>query len=181
MGVNMEHSMRILLMAVAASAILTTGCALFGEQRAAGKPSDMFISSTAMGSGAEVALSRLALERSTNPEVKRFAQKTIRDHERLNQEITQIAERRGLTVSTTPDDTHQKVSTHLSKLSGQEFDREYMSEMVADHAKMTAKLESKSRQTKDPEIQQWAARQLPLFQEHLQTAQSINQELLASR
>jgi putative membrane protein len=160
---------------------MNTGCAMFGDQKAVGKPSDMFLANTAQGSGAEVALSRLALERSTNPEVKRFAQKTIRDHEKLNQEITQIANRRGMTVSMEPDATEDKISTHLSKLSGNEFDREYMSEMIADHAKMTAKLDAQTKQTKDSELQQWAARQLPLFQEHLHTAQSINQDLVAIR
>jgi putative membrane protein len=177
----MEYRMGVLVTSLATAVLMSTGCAMSGDQKAIGKPSDMFLANTVQGSGAEVALSRLALERSTNPEVKRFAQQDIRDHEKLNQEIIQIANRRGMTVSTEPNDTQERISTHLSKLSGNEFDREYMSEMIADHAKMTAKLEAKTKQTKDPEIQQLAARQLPLFQEHLQTAQSINEDLVASR
>jgi putative membrane protein len=177
----MKYRMGVLVTSLTTAVLMSTGCAMFSDQKAVGKPSDMFLANMTQASGAEVALSRLALERSTNPEVKRFAQKTIRDHEKLNQEIAQIANRRGITVSTEPDATQEKIATHLSKLSGNEFDREYMSEMIADHANMTARLDAKTKQTKDPELQQWAARQLPLFQEHLQTAQSINQDLVASR
>jgi putative membrane protein len=170
-----------LMVCVLALLLMTSGCALFGEHRAAGKPVDMLLVTTARSSGSEVSLSRIALERSANPAVKRFAQQTMIDHEKMNQEIRRLASRRGIPVLPIPDQMNQQLAAHLLKLSGDELDREYMWEIVAEHAKLAAKFEPAGQREKDPEIQQWAARQLSIFQAHLEMAQTIHQNLTSSR
>jgi putative membrane protein len=167
-----------LMVVLATLLIMTSGCSLFGELRAAGKPSAMLLVTTARSSGSEVSLSRIALKRSSNPVVKRFAQQSIVDHERMNQEIRHLANRRGVSVLPVPDEMNQTIAAHLLQLSGDELDREYMREIVAEHAKMAVKFDPEGQQQADLEIQQWAARQLLMCQEHLQLAQSI-QTLLA--
>jgi putative membrane protein len=77
------------------------------------------------------------------------------------------------------DDTNQKLAAHLRELSGEELDREYMKEMIAEHSKMAAKFEAETRQEQDTEVLQWAERQVPIFQGHLQMAQSIHEKLTA--
>jgi putative membrane protein len=59
----------------------------------------------------------------------------------------------------------------LSKLSGREFDRAYMEEMVKDHQKNIAEFQDQSERTEDPEVKNWAAQTLPTLKEHLQLAQ----------
>jgi putative membrane protein len=171
----------LVAMVFATAVMMSSGCALFGEQRAAGKPAAMLLVTTARSSGSEVSLSRIALARSSNPEVKRFAQQAIADHEQMNQEIRHLANRRGIPVLPVPDEMNQTVCAHLLKLSGAELDREYIWEIVAEHAKMAAKFEPDGQQEKDPEIRRWAARQLPIFQDHLKMAQHIHEKLMAAR
>jgi putative membrane protein len=176
----MNYRIGLVPMALVTVVLISSGCALFGEQRAAGKPAAMLLVTTARSSGSEVSLSRIALARSSNPAVKRFAQQTIADHEKMNQEIKHLSNRRGIPFLPVPDEMNQQVCAHLLKLSGEELDREYIREIVAEHAKMAVKFDPEGQQEKDPEIRQWAARQLPIFQEHLQMAQSIHQNLIAA-
>ena len=49
-----------------------------------------FIKEAAAGGMAEVAFSKMA-EKSENPDVKRFAEKMVRDHTKANTELTAIA------------------------------------------------------------------------------------------
>jgi putative membrane protein len=173
----MKQLIRVLTLVFAIVTLMSTGCARIAEMRQAGNPGDVFLSSAAKASASEIKISELARERSANPEVKRYAERIIADHEKMNQDIRRFAERRGTTVSMTPDEMHAMTATHVSKLSGDQFDREYMTEMAADHAKLAIKFEGKSRQDEDREIQQWAASQLPIFREHFQMAQRISQQL----
>jgi putative membrane protein len=55
-----------------------------------------FVSDAVWGGDKEVALGKLAQERSQNPDVKAFGQQMIRDHSRANQQLITIADREGL-------------------------------------------------------------------------------------
>ena len=177
----MRYWLRNAVLGLAGTVIVSSGCTWFGEARAVGKPPDMLLVTTARSSGSEVSLSRIASERSTNADVKRFAQLAMTDHEKMIQEIRKLAERRGTSIMPVPDEINEKLAAHLRELSGEELDREYMKEMVAEHAKMAAKFEAEARQEQDPIIRQWAEQQIPIFQDHLQMAQTIHEKLTAVR
>jgi putative membrane protein len=55
-----------------------------------------FVSDAAVGGMKEVFLSRMALETSTNAEVKRFAKRMVKDHGAANKELMKIATEEGL-------------------------------------------------------------------------------------
>lgn len=63
-----------------------------------------FITKAAESSMKEVALSQLAQERATNPQVKSFAQQMVSDHGQLNNDLMQLAARKG--VSLEPGSSH---------------------------------------------------------------------------
>lgn len=62
----------------------------------------------------------------------------------------------------------------LQKLSGAEFDREYMKHMVADHEKTVSDFKKQAGSGKDPELKGFAAKTLPTLQEHLDMAQKLS-------
>jgi putative membrane protein len=175
----MAHLLRVVTLV--SVTLISGGCAWFGEERAVGKPPAMLLVTTARSSGSEISLSRIALERSSNPEVKQFAQQAMADHEQMNQEIRALADRRHISVMPVPDEVNQTVAAHLRKLSGLELDRAYMSEMLAEHSKMAAKFETAVREENDPEVQRWAEKQIPTVQKHLEMAQRLNEKLIAAR
>ena len=55
----------------------------------------------------------------------------------------------GLTPPTGPDADHQKELDKLNGLSGADFDKEYMSQMVTDHAKAYSAFTTEVKDTKD--------------------------------
>jgi putative membrane protein len=58
----------------------------------------------------------------------------------------------------------------LSKLSGAEFDKEYMSDMVKDHEEDVKDFQTQGNDGTDPDIKAFASKTLPILQGHLQMA-----------
>jgi len=129
-----------------------------------------FVNDAAQGGTAEVSLGRLAADKASDPDVKRFAQRMVDDHSKANDELTNIASSKGIQPSTNPDAKQQALMDRLGKLSGPEFDKAYMQAMVTDHDHDVSEFQRYSRSGSDPEVKAWAAKTLPTLQEHQQLA-----------
>ena len=70
------------------------------------------------------------------------------------------------------DANHKALRDKLSKLSGSEFDKAYMREMVSDHEKDVAAFKKESTSAKDADLKNWAAKTLPTLEDHLKQAKS---------
>ena len=93
---------------------------------------------------AEIELGKLASQRASSPDVKRFAQMMVTDHTKAGNELKKIAATYDVQPDTTKnDDKHRDLMDKLSKLRGADFDREYMSAMVDDHQDAVSDLEKK--------------------------------------
>jgi putative membrane protein len=133
----------------------------------------------AMGT-AEVELGRLAQERGMHADVKEFAAMMVKDHQMAAEELKPIAARvrAAETAPRAADrDDHREKLEDLSKLSGHDFDKKYIEEMVDDHQEGVKDLESKAENAADPDVKQWAAKTLPKMREHLERAKDIQTRL----
>ncbi len=163
-----------------------------------GSSDKKFIMEAAHGGIMEVELAKLAVEKASSDEVKQFAQRLVDDHTKANDELMQLASQKGITLasdhqaamshadqsttsgSSSADKDHKAMmkghamKDKLSKYSGADFDREYMSMMVKDHTKDVKEFESASNKAKDADLKAWAAKTLPTLREHLQMARDIN-------
>ena len=140
-----------------------------------------FVAEAAQAGMAEVEHGNLAAQRATNPQVKQYAQRMVQDHTKSNDELKTIASARGLTPPTTMDRKHHRAMEKLGKLNGAEFDREYMKHMVDDHKKTVALFEKQAKSGKDGDLKSFAAKTLPILQEHLALAQSTHDALKSSK
>jgi putative membrane protein len=136
-----------------------------------------FVNKAAIGGVAEVELGRVATQRAARPSVKSFAERMVTDHGRGNAELATLARSKGIDVSNTLDVTHQAMRDRLSGLSGADFDRAYMSEMVRDHTEDVALFERTAQSASDAEIKAYAQRSLPMLREHLALARQVNSEV----
>ena len=75
----------------------------------------------------------------------------------------------------------QATKDKLAKLSGADFDREYMDMMVKDHVKDVKEFEDASTKAKDADVKAWAAKTLPTLREHLQMARDVNSKVSGSK
>ena len=62
----------------------------------------VFVEKASSSGTAEVALAKMALEKSTQDEVRHFAQMMIESHTVLNQQLRELAESEGLNIADEP-------------------------------------------------------------------------------
>jgi putative membrane protein len=131
-----------------------------------------FATKAAQGGMAEVQLGNLAKARAHSQEVKDFGQRMVTDHTKVNDQLKQIAAKTGMTLPTGLDAKDQATYDRLSKLSGVEFDRAYMRDMVSDHRGDVAEFRHESEHGANPDLKGFATATLPVLEEHLKLAES---------
>jgi putative membrane protein len=114
-------------------------------------------------------LAELAAERATRPEVKALAQSIASDHAATYADLRQMAQDQ--TVAE-PEQLRTE-RERLSQLSGEQFDREYLVEMIADHERAVTALEEASR-SGESRLREWAAGALPTIRRHLEEAKRLH-------
>jgi len=132
-----------------------------------------FITEAAQGGLAEVQLGQLASQRGTSDAVKQFGQHMVQDHTQVNNQLKQLATQKGVKLPTTIGSNNQQVKQRLSKLSGANFDRQYLKQMLQDHQKDISAFQNEAQQGQDADVKAFATQALPTLQEHLQQVSSI--------
>jgi putative membrane protein len=135
---------------------------------------DKFLMEAAQGGMAEVELSRIALQKTENEEIRRFAQMMIDEHTAANAELEQIAASKNMAMPTEMSKKHRDAMEKLNGLSGAEFDRAYMKQMVKDHQATVKLFEKQADRGTDADLKAFAAKTLPNLREHLRMARSMS-------
>ena len=121
----------------------------------------------------EVAVSRLAAERATQPKVREFAEKMVSDHTDANQELAALAKARGVQLPQEIPESKQKVIDSLKKSSN--FDEDYVKTVgLEDHKADIALFDKAHRASKDEELKTWVGEKLPILETHLTYAQELS-------
>jgi putative membrane protein len=136
-----------------------------------------FVMEAGPGGLAEVELGRLAAQKGQSADVKRFGQRMVSDHSKANAELKKLAASKGITLPAQMNAEQMAEHDKLAKLSGPEFDREYMTLMVEDHDKDVAAFQEEAKDGSDPDIKSFAAKTLPTLQEHQRMAKEIKAKL----
>jgi len=132
-----------------------------------------FMTTAARGGMAEVQLGRLAQQNGRSAAVKRFGQQMVSDHGRANQEMMALAQRKQITPPTGIGAEHQQIYDNLANLRGNAFDRAYPQAMVQDHQEDLRAYQEEAQSGTDPDVRAFAARHVPILQEHLRMAQQL--------
>lgn len=134
-----------------------------------------FITSAARGGMAEVQMGQLAQRNGRSQAVKSFGQRMVQDHGRANQDMMDLAQRKQLTPPTEIGAAHQQTYDDLAKLRGRAFDHAYAQAMVQDHQDDVRAFQTEAQDGTDPDVKAFAARLVPVLQEHLRMAQRLPQ------
>jgi len=136
-----------------------------------GSADNSWVMKVAQGGMLEVELGKLAETQASAEGVKQFGNRMVTDHTKANDELTQIATRKGITLPTSLDAKHQAMKDRLSKLNGAAFDKAYMDAMVKDHREDVAEFRKESSTGQDADVKAFAAKTLPTLEEHLSLAE----------
>jgi putative membrane protein len=150
---------------------LLTSVALAGC--ASGGDSNKFMTAAAQGGMAEVQLGRLAAERGSSDAVKQFGQHMVMDHTKANQELMQVAQRKNVSLPQEVNSDQKSEADKLSKLSGADFDKEYVDYMVKDHEEDAKEFQEQANDGTDADVKAFAAKTLPVIQSHLKMIKEI--------
>jgi putative membrane protein len=140
-----------------------------------------FMKTAAMGGMEEVELGKLAAQKASSQDVKNFGQHMVDDHSKANDQLTQLATQKGVTLPTAMSTMQKHDMDKLSKLSGAAFDSAYVSMMVKDHKKDVADFQKESKSGKDSDLKSWASTTLPTLQDHLKMVQGISSTMHPSK
>ena len=102
-----------------------------------------FVRDVALKNMAEVELSRLALDKATNLDVKSFAQRMIDEHGAPGDKLKSVVSGHPIDWPAQLDEKQRKIADELAKKQGMDFDRDYVEAMVEGHQDLAAKLESR--------------------------------------
>lgn len=161
----------------------TTGVTSSGAPRVAGgsasgtgamvsRDDSKMMSDLAHANIAEIETGKLALEKTQNAQVKKFAQQMIDDHTSALKELQTLAQAKGVTLPDGTDLKHKTMATALRVMSGNSFDSQYLKRAgVGDHQATIELLEKAQKNATDPDLKAMASKMLPTVREHLKMAQ----------
>ena len=140
-----------------------------------GKMSDStFVMKAANAGMEEVDLGKLAVEKASSDEVKKFGQRMVDDHSKAGDELKTLAQNKHITLPSATDPHGKATYDRLSKLSGAAFDRAYIQAMVVGHRQALNDFRMETKMGQDADVKGWAAKTLPTIEAHVKLAQNTN-------
>ncbi len=168
--------MFVRLSAAIAAVSLLSGAAM--AQSA--KPSDPQIAHIAYTAGLiDIAAAKQALGKTSNKDVRSFAEDMVRDHEAVSKQALDLVKK--LKVTPEDNDTSKTLSKNaaakiaeLEKLSGAAFDKAYVANEVAYHTTVDSALETTLiPSASNAELKSLLQTGLKIFQGHEQHAEHV--------
>jgi len=132
-----------------------------------------FLREAASSNLMEIRLGQLAQTKASNQAVKQFAQRMVTDHTNLENQVASAASGGGQTFSPTMDSRHERQVSRLEGLSGQEFDRAYMSLMIRGHQRDVNNFQTQTQSARSTQVRSLATNSLPVLQQHLSLAVQV--------
>lgn len=126
---------------------------------------------------AEIDLANLAIAKTSNNDIKAYANMMLKDHGAANDELMALAKSKNITLPTTTSSEHQKSKNELNEKSGAEFDKAYAKLLEEDHVKVLAFMEHEARKGTDPDLKAFASKMVPIINAHLNGIRKIKDGL----
>lgn len=170
-----------------AAVVLFVGCSsTYTENRAQETKviTDANIAAIVVGANKiDISAGKIALQRSSNSEVRKFAQLMITDHNAVLDSAVKLVTKLGVTpvnndlVATLAEQSRQH-ETSLRSLSGKAFDKKYIDHEVAYHVAVIDVIEEQLiPSAKNSELRKALISVVPAFKAHLEHSRMIQSQL----
>ncbi len=130
----------------------------------------------------ELRLADIARKKSANPSVKNFAEQMRTDHLKMHEQVTGLVGRDGKPFRVGMGKMQPQVDEvrRLDKLSGTQFDQEYMRSMLAHHPDDVNYFQSAANSAQSSQVRQLLAGALPVLRQHLSMAVQVGGQVGAA-
>jgi putative membrane protein len=134
-----------------------------------------FVKKALEGNMAEIQMGQLALQKSSDDQVKQLAQRMVDDHGKMQDQLKPVAEQMGVKVPDGPSKGQMKKMDKMKSLSGDAFDQAYIKDMVKDHKSDDSDFKQEAQSTQNPQLKQMVMQSDQIIESHLQQIQQIAQ------
>jgi putative membrane protein len=124
-------------------------------------------------------LSQLALDRTSNDDVRQYAERMTDQHTQAYSQLIQLAGQKGVILPKELDARNQQIENQLQQLSGASFDQAYMRAMTNNHTRSAAFFQKQVAQGQDQEVVAYASRFLLAIEQYQAIANSTMRDYLA--
>jgi putative membrane protein len=135
----------------------------------------VFVKKALEGNMVEVQMGQLALEKSSDDQVKQFAQRMVDDHGKMLNQLKQVAQQLQVKVPDGPSKGEMKKMDKMKALSGDVFDHAYIKDMVKDHKADDSEFKQEAQATQNPQLKQMVMQSDQIIESHLQQIQQLAQ------
>ena len=135
----------------------------------------MFVHKALQGGMAEVELGQLALTKSSDPDVKKFAQQMVDDHTKMGEDMKAVATPLGVEIPKRLSKKDQAIKTKLEALDGAAFNKSYIKDMVKDHEDDEKEFKNESQMATIPEVKDAATKGEKVISMHLEMVKQVAQ------
>ncbi|MDI1460702.1 DUF4142 domain-containing protein [Catellatospora sp. KI3] len=160
---------RIVVLLAAVAMALVGGAA--GTALAAVQPSEQdttWMAAAHQANLAEIATGKMAQEKASSDTVKQLGERFVTDHTKLDQSLTALAQQLNVTLPGEPNQEQQAVAQKLQAASGGEFDRMWVEQQLAAHAKSMQATQQEVDKGELAQVKQAAEQAMPVIQAHHQ-------------
>jgi putative membrane protein len=137
-----------------------------------------FVQSAILHNHLHTSLAKKAMDHASQEKVREFAKQMAADHTKFNKELLALTAEKGIVVPTAePNKTVQALVEKYSDLKGAAFDRQYLRQTVVEMGQAVTNLNGEAKAGEADYLRKYAAKALPVYREHLQTAEKLEKEL----
>jgi putative membrane protein len=131
-----------------------------------------FLAKASEATALDVELATLAATRGKSTAIKAFARQVVEAGTALGRELTAMARARQIELAPAADLVEPEAASLAAAPRGA-FDAAFVTAMIARREAAVALFEAESRDGRDDEVKEWAARQLPALREHLAAVRAL--------
>lgn len=153
---------------------------MHGPMMGGAMPAPEYVRKAAQSDEFELAEAHLAMHRSQNPRIQRFAQRMITDHTKSTMMIKMAVHRSGMPPAPPPPlspEQEQMLASLRSAPPGPEFDRMYLDQQVQAHQMALGVHQAYANGGMDPALRHAARMIVPVVQSHLGMVQMMQSHM----
>lgn len=160
-----------------AAAALLAGAASLSWAADLAAPDARFLQAAAGAGMFEVEAAELAAKRAQDAQVRTFAAKMLAQHGAVNKELKALAAAKKVSLPGEPGEPDRATLAQLKEVSGAAFDALYIDKAAVDaHATANRLFDTAAKESKDPQVRDFAARTLPMLADHYSMSRALKRE-----
>ena len=132
-----------------------------------------FIKRAAWDNLQEIELGKLGQQKAQNQQLKDFSKQLEQDHASANAKLQPIAQNLNVQWPQQLPSRWQSEITKLQKLNGADFDKEFATYLLRDHARDMDSYQREANRTQNADLKSYAQNMHQAMQSHFQTVESL--------